>query len=102
VDLLRSRRAGLSLDDPELHCPEAADLSAEGDFDQVLLRADLGRAMSRLPAHYREPIELHLLGGLPQEEVSERLGRPRSTVASQIGRGLRRLERSLSGLLPGA
>jgi RNA polymerase sigma factor (sigma-70 family) len=61
----------------------------------VLLRMELGRALSRLPDHYRQPIELYLLQGLPQDEVGRRLGRPRSTVATQIERGLNRLRRSL-------
>ena len=54
--------------------------------------------MRRLPARYREPIQLHLVRGLPQEEVGRRLGRPRSTVATQVERGLIRLRRSLSGM----
>jgi RNA polymerase sigma-70 factor (ECF subfamily) len=71
---------------------------AEEAYDQVLLRMDLDQALARLPALYQEPIRLHVLQGLPQDEVGRRLGRPRSTVATQIERGLHRLRRTLPGL----
>jgi RNA polymerase sigma-70 factor (ECF subfamily) len=95
IDHLRQRRPTLSLE--ELTDPDAAAGPETGDvFDQITLRADLDRALSRLPAHYRQPIRMHVLEGLPQDEVGRLLGRPRSTVASQIERGLRRMERTLS------
>ncbi|MBI3910056.1 MAG: RNA polymerase sigma factor [Armatimonadetes bacterium] len=98
LDALRSRkRSGLSLD--ALPAPEAQIVGARevsDPYDLALLRADLGRALARLPALYREPIQLHLLEGIPQDEVGRRLGRPRSTVATQIERGLSRLRRTLS------
>jgi len=98
LDLIRQRRTHLSLDalpepDSEMMLPRFDET-----YDRVLLRTDLDRALQRLPNHYREPIRLHLLGGMPQEEVGRRLGRPRSTVATQIERGLIRMRRSLSGL----
>ena len=95
VDAMRKHRPTLSLDEPL----PAADAGAEVDtverYDQIELRADLDRALARLPQHYREPIELHVLEGIPQDEVGRLLGRPRSTVASQIERGLQRLQRTL-------
>jgi RNA polymerase sigma-70 factor (ECF subfamily) len=104
VDTHRQRRLLLSTDlfsGWEVHArllwhdgaPEAADA-----YDRALLRADLTQALSRLPPHYQEPLRLHLLHGLPQDEVGRILGRPRSTVATQIERGLRRLRRLLAGL----
>jgi RNA polymerase sigma factor (sigma-70 family) len=105
LDMLRQRRPLLSLD--ALSSSEGIDHSecqheeiaaapeATDPYDLTLLRIDLERALSRLPALYREPIQLHLLQGMPQEEVGRRLGRPRSTVATQIGRGLHRLRRAL-------
>jgi RNA polymerase sigma-70 factor (ECF subfamily) len=105
LDMLRQRRPLFSLD-----APRASDNGAELDrmefipapdgedpYDQLLMRMDLDRALSRLPDRYRRPIELHVLQGLPQDEVGRRLGRPRSTVATQIERGLHRLRRSLPG-----
>jgi RNA polymerase sigma-70 factor (ECF subfamily) len=99
VDLLRQRPQPLSLDDPLTRAemlfahPESAE-----PYERVLLRADLERALARLPARYQEPIRLHLLHDLPQELIAELLGRPRSTIATQIERGLARLRRSLSGM----
>jgi RNA polymerase sigma factor (sigma-70 family) len=103
LDMLRQRRPWLSLDAPvasddggekawEDFLP-ASD--TEEPYDQVLLRMDLDRALARLPELYRKPIELHVLEGLPQDEVGRRLRRPRSTVATQIERGLHRLRRTL-------
>jgi RNA polymerase sigma-70 factor (ECF subfamily) len=96
VDALRKLRPTLSLDEPLPTGEAGSALDVVDRYDQVMLRADLDRALARLPAHYREPIELHVLEGLPQDEVGRLLGRPRSTVASQIERGLRRLQRTLS------
>lgn len=96
VDALRNRRPMLSLDEPLPSTESGRELETVERYDQIVLRADLDRALAKLPQHYREPIELHVLEGLPQDEVGRLLGRPRSTVASQIERGLRRLQRSMS------
>jgi RNA polymerase sigma-70 factor (ECF subfamily) len=99
LEMLRQRRPPLSLDDPwgpdEMHVahPETAEL-----YDRALLRADLERALARLPARYQEPIRMHLLHDMPQELIAQHLGRPRSTIATQIERGLARLRRSLWGM----
>jgi RNA polymerase sigma factor (sigma-70 family) len=101
--MLRQRRPLLSLDAP-VASDDASESEweellpapdAEDAYEQVLLRMDLERALSRLPDRYRRPIELHVLQGMPQDEVGRRLGRPRSTVATQIERGLHRLRRSI-------
>jgi RNA polymerase sigma-70 factor (ECF subfamily) len=96
VDLLRQRRSTLSLDEPLPAGESGAELDTLERYERIELRTDLDRALARLPPLYREPIELHVLDGLPQDEVGRLLGRPRSTVASQIERGLRRLRRTLS------
>lgn len=98
VDAMRQRRPTLSLDEPLPAGETETEPESLECYDQIVLRADLDRALARLPLHYREPIELHVLEGLPQDEVGRLLGRPRSTVASQIERGLRRLQRSLAPL----
>src|SRR5207249_8874193 len=96
LDMLRQRRPLFSLDDLTESTPEiAAESEATDPYDLALLRTDLDRALDRLPPLYREPIQLHLLQGLPQDQVGQRLGRPRSTVATQIERGLQRLRQSL-------
>jgi RNA polymerase sigma factor (sigma-70 family) len=85
----------LSLDVLAASEGKAAAAIATDPYHRVLLRADLDRVLSRLPTHYRRPIELHLLHGLSQDQVGRLLERPRSTVATQIERGLRRLRRIL-------
>jgi RNA polymerase sigma-70 factor (ECF subfamily) len=100
IDMLRQRRWTLSLDAPEaLEAPEGLSVEPEAPdaYDQILLRMDLDRALSRLPDHYRQPIELHLLRGMPQDQVGRRLRRPRSTVATQIERGLKRMRPMIAG-----
>lgn len=101
MDQLRRHRTCLSLDGPLPATDAAAVIETEEQYEQIALRADLDRALARLPVHYREPIELHLLEGMPQDEVGRLLGRPRSTVASQIERGLRRLQRTLTPAMAG-
>lgn len=109
VDTFRQRRLLLSIDlfagsegRSQTIWHRVPGAEAACPYDQVLLRADLTHALARLPAHYREPIRLHLLHGLPQDEVGRLLGRPRSTVATQIERGLERLRRILTGLANGS
>jgi RNA polymerase sigma factor (sigma-70 family) len=105
VDSLRERRLLLSTDLTsgseigfQVVWQRIAGIESADPFDQALLRLALTNALARLPDHYREPIRLHLLEGIPQEGVGRLLGRPRSTVATQIERGLHRLRRLLSGL----
>src|SRR5437899_5586286 len=100
IDMLRRHPPLLSLDDPSQVTLDAhAHEVTAHHYEQALLKADLERALSRLPIRYREPIRLHLLDGMPQEDIGRLLGRPRSTVATQIERGLERLRRTLSGML---
>lgn len=96
VDTLRRKRPTLSIDDPDTGVSELPErVDGLSPYDQILLRADLAQALNRLPDLYRQPIQMHLLGGMPQDEIGRVLGRPRSTVASQIERGLGRLRRTL-------
>ena len=100
LDMLRQRRPLVSLDDPsETPWNVKAEPDLAHDYDRALLKADLERALSRLPAHYQEPIRLHVLHGMPQDDIGRLLGRPRSTIATQIERGLQRLRRSMLTML---
>jgi RNA polymerase sigma-70 factor (ECF subfamily) len=105
VDNLRERRLPLSTDlltgseiQFQVVWQRATGTGSANPFDQTLLRLVLTQALARLPDLYREPIRLHLLEGIPQDEVGLLLGRPRSTVATQIERGLGRLRRILASL----
>lgn len=101
LDWLRQRRPVLSLDEPLSPMAEEVDPAALPAYDRIILSVDLEKALSKLPAHFRTPIELHVLEGIPQEEVAQLLRRPRNTVASQIDRGLRRLQQTVSPALAG-
>lgn len=98
VDFLRQRKETSSLEYlEESYGIEPTEATADLRWvDRATLRVEVERALMSLPEKYRSPVLMHLLEGEPQEEVSRRLGRPRSTVASQIHRGLARLRRSLA------
>lgn len=95
VDLIRRRRPVVYLDDLSPEAAASGPLQALDRYETVEMRTDLDRALAGLPVRYREPIALHLLYGMAQEEIGRALGRPRSTVASQIERGLRRLKQGM-------
>lgn len=97
VDTIRRRKPVVSLDDPQSGIYDLPEETQDRDaFSEILERMDLNRALDSLPELYRQPIRMHVLGGLPQDEVGRILGRPRSTVATQIERGLGRLRRSFA------
>ena len=96
VDFMRQRKDCLPLECLETG-PEAQKTPGDRSWmERLSLRLDLEKALLRLPDKYRLPVVLHLVEGAPQEEVSQRLGRPRSTIATQIQRGLARLRRLLA------
>jgi RNA polymerase sigma-70 factor (ECF subfamily) len=55
----------------------------------------LARAIGELPEPYRRVVELFFLEGLDQTEIAERVDRPKSTVSTQINRGIERLRERL-------
>jgi RNA polymerase sigma-70 factor (ECF subfamily) len=56
----------------------------------------LAKALSCLPTAQREAIELHHLGGMPLEDVGQRMNRNKGAVAALIYRGTKRLRELLS------
>jgi RNA polymerase sigma-70 factor (ECF subfamily) len=56
--------------------------------------------ISTLPADQREAVMLRTVAGLPVSVVSGIMGRPPGTVRVLCHRGLRRLARTLEGLVP--
>lgn len=100
VDYLRCRKEPASLDylSETFGLEPFESLREERWVERSTLRVEVHRALTNLPEKYRGPLLLHVLEGEPQDEVSRILGRPRSTVASQISRGLQRLRRSLAAL----
>jgi len=98
VDYLRQRRETLSLESLRREPDSAADHHGPGAswLERLSFRLDLEKAIRNLPEKYRLPVWLHVVEGAPQEEVSQRLGRPRSTIATQVQRGLNRLRQALA------
>lgn len=99
IDMLRQKRQMVSLDalteETGLELSSAADGRTEETGAAVALRLDVQQALASLPPLYREPVVYYLLQGRAQDEIGDLLGRPRSTVATQIQRGLKRLRDSL-------
>jgi len=82
--------------DEELHGGEAGD--AEAGLRQGEARAQLHRALDRLPAEFREALVLRELHGLSYREIAEVTGCLIGTVMSRLARGRQRL---LEALGPG-
>lgn len=72
------------------------------DIDENLLREDdaqlIRRALSALPAHYREVMILRHYRDLPYDEIARVLGIPVGTVRSRLAEGRRLLLQRLDAL----
>lgn len=86
----------------EVHCGSESQW-APGTASRTPSRAAIAeenrdlihRAMTQLPQHYREVIQLSHLDGLPATEVSRRLGKSCVAVHSLLARALARLAQLL-------
>jgi RNA polymerase sigma-70 factor, ECF subfamily len=100
IDLLRQKRQTLSLDalaeDTGMELPLPALGEVPGVDAGIAIRLDVQRALASLPPLYREPVIQYLVHGKGQDEIGRLLGRPRSTVATQIQRGLQKLRHCLT------
>lgn len=106
IDTLRQKRQTVSLEalreETGLELPDATarafgnERARDGDGESVVVRLDVERALALLPPLYRDPVIQYLVEGKPQDEIGRLLGRPRSTIATQIQRGLQKLRRELS------
>jgi RNA polymerase sigma-70 factor (ECF subfamily) len=54
--------------------------------------------LSRLPAHYAEPLMLQATQGLSQRQIAELLDVPETTVETRLARGRRMLRQILQEL----
>ena len=80
VDHLRRQRAAAPL-------PPGESGPAERMSSMIATRATVQALLAGLPDHYREPVTLRDVEGLPYEEVAARLQRPVGTVKAQVSRG---------------
>ena len=91
---LYSRRRESRRVDP--HRVEGSFAAPAGEVASLRERATLlTRAVGQLAEPYRHVVELFFLEGLDQAEIAERVSRPKSTVSTQINRGLERLRKRL-------
>lgn len=72
---------------------EAEDTSPSRNLGRKERRERLREALRRLPAPYREALELARLEGLPIEEVAARMDRSPGAVKKLLARGLRELRK---------
>ncbi len=75
--------------------------SPETTVISVMQRQEVLAAVNELPDRYRQVVAHRYLLGLSEAETAATLGIPAGTVKSRTARALRRLERSLSGLIEG-
>jgi RNA polymerase sigma-70 factor (ECF subfamily) len=66
-------------------------------FTDVELRDRLGKAMARLPEHYRVLVHGFYVKGLKYEDLADALGLPLGTVKTHLFRAKRRLREALEG-----
>lgn len=72
---------------------ETQDGSLSPDFEADELVA---KALSRLPEHFREIVELHIYGHLTFREIAEVVNKPQGTVATWYRRALGQMREQLA------
>jgi RNA polymerase sigma factor (sigma-70 family) len=83
----------------ELQTLSLAD-DAPGPEHRISSRLELDRVrrlIAALPDRCREIFELRRIEGLPQREISERLGLPEHTIEQQATRGLKLILKAIAG-----
>lgn len=89
VDLMRSRRPLILVDDPE------RELGTHEPIEKALLGWQIEEALSRLSHDHREVLLHTYFRGSPYEEVAIELGIPVGTVKSRVYYALRALKLAL-------
>jgi len=87
-DLLRKRKRWAA---DESEQSEQVDVGSSRFDEAVATKLDVTRALSRLPAEYREAVVMHDLGGVAYDEIARLTEVPVGTVKSRISRGRRQL-----------
>jgi RNA polymerase sigma-70 factor (ECF subfamily) len=92
-EVLETEMGGL--DQTETATEAHADENPEERFLQTVLHGDVDRALTTLPAAFREAVILVDIEGLTYREVADILGCPIGTVMSRLSRGRALLRRAL-------
>jgi len=100
LDHKRSRRHDAKSDElsPTLADDRPGQEETTGDQERAAL---LREALQRLPVHYRTPLVLTHVEGLPIEEVAKALDLPEGTVKSRLFRARAQLKEILRRHYPG-
>ena len=95
IDRLRSLRRRLRLqDEVRLENPESMDTRTPAQSLRANEKNELVRtAVMKLNPDQREVIEMLYFSGLSQQEISDRIHKPLSTVKARIHRGMVRLRK---------
>jgi len=70
---------------------ENAPAGGLSDVDRLILRSELGHALSRIAPHHRDAVVETVLRDRPYADVAAELGVPAGTVRTRVHYGLRRL-----------
>jgi RNA polymerase sigma-70 factor (ECF subfamily) len=70
---------------------ESAPADGLSDVDRLILRSELGHALSRIAPHHRDAVVETVLRDRPYADVAAELGIPAGTVRTRVHYGLRRL-----------
>ncbi|MBL0530785.1 sigma-70 family RNA polymerase sigma factor [Aeromonas caviae] len=79
----------VDLDEPPLR--DQGVLPSEQEMEHEWLR----RHIARLPAEYREPLLLQMLGGFSGEEIAEQLGLNKNTVMTRLFRARNQIKEAM-------
>jgi RNA polymerase sigma-70 factor (ECF subfamily) len=95
IDRLRSLQRRLRLqDEVRLENPESIDTRTPAQSLRATEKNELVRtAVMKLNPDQREVIEMLYFSGLSQQEISDRIDKPLSTVKARIHRGMVRLRK---------
>lgn len=91
----RERFQDQSLDDESTARP--APGRRDRAFSDLELRDRIGKAMARLPEHYRVLVHGHYVAGIKYEDLAVSLGLPLGTVKTHLFRAKRLLREALEG-----
>lgn len=101
IDRLRRRRDYVSLGPENLPVWIDHKPNPEVAFELCQRGEAVRRAMSEMPAKWRQTLELAYFGGMTQTEIAEVLGEPLGTVKTRVRSGLLKLRHSLSDTVYG-
>jgi RNA polymerase sigma-70 factor (ECF subfamily) len=90
IDIVRKRRASVSIDDVSLESPNDTALQAETNLMCGKARA----VIDELPLEQRTALEMAYFGGMTHVEIADRTGSPLGTIKTRIRDALMNLRKN--------